>query len=367
MGEVTNVAVIGCGNISNAYFTAVRRFPNLRLAACADIDRARAEAKAAEHDVVARSVEQVLADPEIGIAINLTIPAAHAAVDQQIIAAGKSVYSEKPLALDRADGARILDAAAVRGVRVGCAPDTFLGGGLQTCRELIDGGTIGRPLAATAFMLCHGHESWHPDPVFYYRAGGGPLFDMGPYYLTACVALLGPVRRVTGSARISFPQRTITSEPRRGTVIEVEVPTQVTGILEFDAGCVATLTTSFDVWAAEVPRIEIYGSEGTLQVPDPNGFGGPVRVWERTTGAWRDVPITRSYTANWRGLGVADMAASIVAGRPHRASGEMAYHVLEIMDSMLEASESGRRITLESTCDRPAPLPPSLDEGELEA
>lgn len=224
---------------------------------------------------------------------------------------------------------------------------------MQTCVELVNAGVIGEPVGAHAFMLCRGHESWHPDPEFYYQRGGGPMLDMGPYYLTALVALLGPVRRVTGSARISFPSRTITSEKKRGKSFPVEVPTHITGVLDFASGAIGTITTSFDVWAAEVPRIEIFGSEGTLSVPDPNTFGGPVRLFKPGGSGWQDVPVTRSYAENSRGLGVTEMALAMESGRAHRASGELAYHVLDIMTSISEASTQGRHVTLESTCTKP--------------
>jgi predicted dehydrogenase len=360
------VGVIGCGNISDTYFQAGRVFSAIDIVACADIDAARAERQAAAYGIEARTVEALLADVSIPVVLNLTVPKAHASVAKNAIVAGKSVYNEKPLALSRTDGRRMLVAAQERSVRIGGAPDTFLGGGLQTCRTLIDDGAIGRPVGATAFMMNHGHESWHPAPEFYYQPGGGPMFDMGPYYLTALVALLGPVRRVTGATQISFPERTITSQPRYGAMITVEVPTYVTAILEFAADAVGTITTTFDVWVAELPRIEIYGTDGTLSVPDPNGFGGPVRLWQTGDRQWREVPLTHGYTGNMRGLGVADMAVALRTGRPHRASGALAFHVLDIMEAIHDAARDGKHIRLESTCDRPAPLPPGLVEGELD-
>jgi predicted dehydrogenase len=361
------VGVIGCGTISGIYLENSKKFAVLKVVACADLDMERAQARAAEYGVPkACSVEELLADPAIDLVINLTVPKAHAAVAQAAIQAGKSVYNEKPLAIDRAEGRALLDAARARGVRVGCAPDTFLGGGLQTCRKLIDDGWIGAPVAATAFMMSHGHEHWHPDPAFYYQPGGGPMFDMGPYYLTALVALLGPVRRVTGATRITFPERTITSQPKYGTKITVNVPTHVAGLLDFADGTVATIITTFDVWAAELPRIEIYGTEGTLSLPDPNTFGGPVRIRRAGSSEWSTLPLTHGYTANSRGLGVADLAYGLRSGRPHRASGELAYHVLDIMQAIHEAAREGRHIELTSSCDRPAPLPLGLREGELD-
>lgn len=353
-----NVGVIGCGNISGIYLEAGRTFEILKIAACADLDLDRARAQAAAYGVPAAcSVEALLADPSIELVINLTVPGAHATVALAALAAGKSVYNEKPLAIERADAQRMLALAAAQGRLVGCAPDTFLGGGLQTCRALIDAGAIGVPVAATAFMLGHGPESWHPNPGFFYQRGAGPMFDMGPYYLTALIALLGPVRRATGSARISFAERTITSQPLHGTTIAVTTPTHVAGVLDFASGPIATLVTSFDVWAAELPRIEIYGSLGTLSLPDPNTFGGPVRMRLAGEAAWRELPITHGYTANSRGLGVADMAYALRSGRAPRASAALAYHVLDLMHAFHDASLAGQHIELASTCERPAALP----------
>jgi predicted dehydrogenase len=274
------------------------------------------------------------------------------------------VHSEKPLAVTREDGRRILAAASEKGVLVGCAPDTFLGGGLQTCRKLVDDGAIGVPVAATAFMTGRGPESWHPDPEFFYQPGAGPMFDMGPYYLTALVNLLGPVRRLTGSARISFPERLITSQPHQGTTIQVRTPTHFAGVMDFD-GAVGTIITSFDIWAANLPRIEVYGSEGSLSVPDPNTFGGTVRIWRPEDGQWRNVPLTHNAEVG-RGIGVADMAYALTCGRPHRASGELAYHVLDLMHAFEEASCAGAYVEIQSTGSRPAPLPTGLRPGELD-
>ena len=357
MAGETRVGIIGCGNISGIYLTNCRKLPGLALVACADLDMARARAKAAEHGIRAATVDELLADPDIDLVINLTIPAVHAEVSMSALAAGKHVYTEKPLATRRADGAATLALAREKGLRVGSAPDTFLGGGLQTCRKLIDDGAIGEPVAAVAFMTGHGPEGWHPDPEFFYKPGAGPMFDMGPYYLTALVSLLGPIARVTGSARSSFPERTIGSGPKQGQKIAVETPTHVAGVLDFAGGAVATLITSFDVWAANLPRIEIYGSEGSLSVPDPNTFGGPVRIRLAGDKEWRDVPLTHGYTENSRGLGVADMASAIREGRPHRASGELAYHVLDVMAAFEEASTAGRHVAITSGPPRVAALP----------
>ena len=362
----TKVGIIGCGNISGIYFQAGKTFDILNIVGAADLVRERAEARAEEFGAKAMTVEGMLSDPDIEIIMNLTIPNAHASVAMAALQAGKCVHNEKPLAITREDGKKMLSQAKSKGLRVGCAPDTFMGGGIQTCRKLIDDGWIGEPVAATAFMMCHGHEGWHPDPEFYYKAGGGPMFDMGPYYLTALVNLMGPVKRVTGSTRITFPKRVIGSEPKRGQVITVDVPTHVAGIMDFASGAVGTIITSFDVWAAELPRIEIYGSEGSLSVPDPNGFGGPVRIRKPGAKEWNEVPLTHGYAENSRGIGVADMAYALRSGRPHRASGDLAYHVLDIMHAFHDASREGKHIELESHCERPAALPLGLRHGTLD-
>ena len=352
------VGLVGCGTISATYLKVAKRFPILEIVACADQLPERAEARAAEFGVPrALSVNELLADPEIELVLNLTIPKAHGEVGLRALDAGKSVYNEKPLAVTREEGRRLLETAKQNRVRVGAAPDTFLGGGIQSCVELIDQGAIGTPVAAVAFLAGHGHESWHPDPAFYYQVGGGPMFDMGPYYLTALIALLGPIRRATGSARVSFPERTITSKPKNGEKITVEVPTHVAGVLDFAQGAVASIITSFDVWGHNLPRIEIYGSEGSLSVPDPNTFGGPVLVRAAAEKEWREVPVTRPHTDNSRSLGLADMAEAMRTGRPHRASGELAYHVLDAMHAFHDASTTGRHVELASTCPRPEPLP----------
>jgi predicted dehydrogenase len=359
------IGLVGCGTISKIYLENARKLDDLEVVACADLVPERALARTAEFGVPrALTVDELLADPEVEIVLNLTVPAAHAEVGMAALAAGNSVYGEKPLAVRREGGVGLLEGARAKGLRVGNAPDTFLGGGIQTCRRLIDEGAIGEPVAALAFFMNHGHEHWHPDPDFYYQPGGGPMFDMGPYYLTALVSLLGPIRRVTGSARATFPERTITSQPKAGTKINVNTPTHVAGVLDFRDGAVATIVTSFDVWPSELPRIEIYGSEGTLGVPDPNTFGGPVRIRRPGEREWTEVPLTHGYTGNSRGLGLADLARSIREGRPARASGELAYHVLDAMQAFLDASASGRHVELASTCQRPEPMP-SGDETEL--
>jgi len=365
--EATKIGVVGCGAISGIYLKTAKFLEAIEPVAVCDLDTSRAKARAEEFGIPrVVMLEEMLADEGIGIVLNLTVPAAHYEVALRALEAGKSVYNEKPLAAERDEGRRLLETARAKGVRVGGAPDTFLGAGLQTCRRLLDNGAIGEPVAAAAFLAGHGHESWHPNPEFYYKKGGGPMFDMGPYYVTALVSLLGPVRRVTGSTRASFAERTITSEPKHGQTIRVEVPTHVAGILDFASGAVATLLTSFDVWKHNLPRIEIYGTEASLSVPDPNGFGGPVAVGKDRREPWEEMPLTHPYASNSRGLGVADLAAAMRSGRPHRASAELTFHVLDVMHAVYEASDSGRHVAVGSTCERPAPMPENLAEGQID-
>jgi predicted dehydrogenase len=365
MNPRIKVGIIGCGAISNAYFNGCKTFPILEIVRCADIDVARAEAKAAEHGIPRHgTVEQLLADPEVDIVVNLTIPRAHASVNLAAIGAGKHVFCEKPFAISREEGRPVLEAAEEKGVLVGSAPDTFFGASHQTCRKLIDDGAIGRPVAATAFMAGHGHESWHPSPAFYYDIGGGPMFDMGPYYFTAMVNLMGPMRRVAGSTKITFPERLIGSEPLKGTRIEVKTPTHLAGTVDFQNGAIATMMMSFDVWHHHLPCLEIHGTEGSLAVPDPNGTGGDVFLRRAEHREWRNMPITHTQVAG-RGAAVADMAYAIVEGRPHRANGEMANHVVDAMQAFDESSRDGRHIELSTRCSRPGALSPGLTVGTI--
>lgn len=352
------IGIIGCGNISSIYMENCKKFEHLELAGCADLDIQRAKAQAEKFGIPkACSVEELLADSEIQLIINLTIPKVHAAVSIQVLEAGKHVYSEKPLAVTREEGRQILETAKKHNLFVGCAPDTFLGAGIQTAIQLIDQGEIGVPIGASAFMIIRGHEHWHPDPAFYYDFGGGPMFDMGPYYLTALVSLLGPIKRISGSARISYPERTIMSEPKAGTKIQVKVPTHISGVIDFASGAIGTITTSFDAFGGtSLPPIEIYGSEGTLLVPDPNTFGGPVLIRKRDEKEFVEVPLSDGYSANSRGLGVADMAHAILNGGNFRANGALAYHVLEAMHGFHDSSDKETHYIMESHCEKPLPL-----------
>jgi predicted dehydrogenase len=351
------VALVGCGFISEIYLKNAPRWGNIDIVVVADLAPENARQRGEQFGIAAVPVAKAMADPEIELVLNLTIPAAHAEVALAAIRAGKSVYNEKPLAIALEDGRRIVEEARARGVLVGCAPDTFLGGGLQTCREVLDAGTLGTPVGMTGFMLTSGHERWHPNPDFYYQPGGGPMLDMGPYYLTAMVNMLGPVARVAGMARASFPERTITSEPRNGERIPVQVNTHHAAVLEFVSGPIATLVTSFDATPGDTPNLELYGSAGTMLLPDPNTFGGPVKVRERGASEWREVEIARPCTDNSRGLGVSDLAAALREGRAPRASGDLALHVLEVMHAVETAASEGRTVEITSTVERPALLP----------
>lgn len=365
MSAPVRIGVVGCGVISKVYLERLTSLRFLRVTAVADLVAERAEAKAAEHRIArACSPGQLLDADDVDLVVNLTIPAAHAELGLAAIEAGKSLYTEKPLALTRDEGTAIVAAAAARGVRVGCAPDTFLGAGLQTCRRLLDDGAIGEPLGATGFMVGAGPESWHPDPAFFYRQGAGPLFDVGVYYLTALVSLLGPVSRVSGSARISRPQREIGSMPFKGTMIDVEVPTHLSMSLDFESGPVGTLVSSFDVQGSKLPRMELYGTEGTLSLPDPNTFGGPVALLRRGNREWEDVPLVAGHAEQARGIGVADLVLAMEEGRPHLASGELALHVLDLMQSVHEASEKSQYVAPTTTCARPDALRYPLEPAE---
>jgi len=363
-----NVGIVGCGNISDAYFNGSKKFDILNLVACADLDPARAKAKAAQHGVRAcATVDELLNDPAIEIVINLTVPKAHAAVNLAALSAGKHAYCEKPFALTTADGAAVLALAKKKKLLVGSAPDTFLGGGIQTARHAIDSGAIGRPVAALGFMMCRGHESWHPSPQFYYQKGGGPMFDMGPYYLNALVNLLGPARRVSGSTSSAFTERLITSQPFAGTKIPVETPTHLTGSVDFVCGATVTMVMTFDTWPYSLPPLLVYGTESTIEVPDPNSFGGPVRLRSKDGKTFDELPHTHT-TDRGRGAGVADMAYTLLRrDRPHRANGQLAQHVVEIMAAFEKSSDSGRHVNLKTTCDRPAALPVGLGANELDA
>nr|WSX73415.1 Gfo/Idh/MocA family oxidoreductase [Streptomyces sp. NBC_00899]WSX80519.1 Gfo/Idh/MocA family oxidoreductase [Streptomyces sp. NBC_00899] len=356
-GGPVGIALIGAGVISTQYLTALSTFPDVRVLAVADLDVERARAAADTYGVpAAGDVASVLAIPEVEIVVNLTIPAAHAEVAGAALQAGKHVYGEKPLALAPDDGAKILAEAQAAGLRVGSAPDTFLGAGLQSAARALSSGAIGEPVAVTAVTQGPGPESWHPNPEFLFQYGAGPLFDIGPYYLTALVALLGPVSRVSATARRARAERVIGSGPKAGTSFAVEVPTHVQALLDFASGPSASATFSFDS-AVSRRMIEITGTEGTLSLPDPNTFEGPLQVRAFGEEEWRDLPVTGSVAG--RGMGVLDMARAVRGGDEHRASGELAQHVLELMSTITESAERHSVLPLESG----APAVPVLPDG----
>ena len=355
MGQPLRIGIVGVGAISGAYLSTIERLEAVRLVAVADLDAERAAAVAAEQGVRALTVDELVADPEVDLVLNLTIPAAHAEIALRAIAAGKAVYGEKPLAATLDEARQVVEAGRAAGVRVGCAPDTVLGTGVQTARRAIDDGVIGAPVAATATMITPGHERWHPNPDFYYQPGGGPLLDMGPYYVTALVTLLGPVESVVGSASRTRATRTIGSGPRAGETVPVDVDTHVTGVLRHESGALSTLVMSFDAVATRASRIEVHGPSGSLVVPDPNGFDGDVELHE-LGGDWHTLEPSAGYRDAARGYGIADLATT-PPGVPARADGDVAYHVLDVMTSLLTATEKGTSVVVESTCERPAAVP----------
>jgi predicted dehydrogenase len=353
------IGVIGAGVISDTYIRNLASFPDTRVVAIGDIRPDVARAKAAEHGIAtAGDVDAVLGHRDVEIVVNLTIPAAHSDVARRALAAGKHVWNEKPLALDRAGGQAILDAAAAAGLRVGCAPDTFLGAGLQAVRRLIEGGAIGEPLTAMALLQSPGPDSWHPNPAFLFQVGGGPLFDIGPYYLTALVQTLGPVAAVAAVASTARAQRTIGSGPNAGIAFDVTVPSHVGALIRFAGGQSAQTVFSFD---SALPRIllEVTGRDATMILPDPNGFDGAVEIRRRGSNATETVARTEARST--RGTGVLDLARAIREDRPHRADGALAYHVLDTMVAIGESAETGALVTVESTVGRAESLPDDWD------
>lgn len=363
------IAMIGVGAISGIYLeNMMNRFKELELIGVCDLVRSRAESAREKYSIpkIYETLVDALKDPDVEIILNLTRPNEHFEVTKAALLAGKHVYTEKPLAATLAEGEELVALALSKGLAVGGAPDTFLGAGLQTCRKLIEDGYIGRPIGTAAFMICHGHETWHPDPEFYYKTGGGPMMDMGPYYITALVNLLGGIAAVTGSATTTFPKRTITSEPLRGTVIDVDVPTNVAGILNFESGAVGTIFTTFDVHYKQQARFEIYGTEGTLIVPDPNYFGGPIQLLRPEDGEFKQMPLVFDYAENSRALGLADMAKAIQTGRDIRAGLNQIHHVLEVLTSFERSSISGTSVSIKTRYIRNAAMKHNEIHGILD-
>lgn len=363
------VGIVGCGNISAAYLRLAPLFRGIEIRAVADLNMEAAQARAEEFGVRAETVGDLMAATDIDMIINLTVPAAHYTVSKAVLEAGKHVYSEKPFVLSLAEGTALLDLAAEKGLRVGSAPDTFLGGAHQAARAAIDAGKVGRIIGGTAHVMSHGMEHWHPNPDFFFQPGGGPVLDLGPYYISNLVQLIGPVKSLSAMCATSFPTRTITNGPRNGETVAVETPTNVHALLEFANGAVVTLAASWDVWAHRHANMELYGTEGSLYVPDPNFFGGEVlAAMPQADPVALDhadhpfsTPNQDGDRANYRAAGLSDMALAIAEGREHRCNGAMALHVIEVMTAILQAGETGERITLTTTCERPAAL--SADEA----
>lgn len=374
MSSKLGIGVIGCGNISTAYFKLAKLFGGIEMRACADIVEAVARAKAKEFSVRAEPVENLLVADDIDIVVNLTVPGVHYDVSRAILEAGKHVYSEKPFVLSVEEGLDLKALAEAEDLRIGSAPDTFLGGAHQYARHIVDSGRIGRITSGTAYVMSHGMEHWHPNPDFFYQKGGGPILDVGPYYITNLIQLAGPVRRVAAMTAIPESERTITSEPRSGQKIAVETPTTIHALLELESGAVITLAASWDVWSHGHAPMELYGEEGTLFVPDPNFFGGEVRMTRRDEPVSTMPPWEHPFSvvnqqhpkgplANYRAVGLADMAMAILEGRPHRCSLELALHCVNVMTGILESGETGRFVEMRTTCPRPAALSPEEAAG----
>jgi predicted dehydrogenase len=372
MGKL-GVGIVGCGNISTIYMHNMPKFRDLNLVACADLRPEAAQAQAAQCGIEALSIEALLARPDIQIIVNLTTPSAHYGVSHAALSAGKHVFGEKPITVEANDAATLVAEASRRDLKLGCAPDTFLGGGGRTAREFVDTGRIGKVLYGTCFLMSHGMEHWHPDPTFFFKPGGGPILDMGPYYLAALINLLGPVASVQGRASAGFATRLVTSKgPMNGKTIAVDAPTTVMSLLHFESGADIIFAMSWDVWKHGHPPIELYGTEGSLRVPDPNFFGGAVQYTEKG-GDWISVPADdrpfgkpnwRSPNwadhipsqANYRCLGIAELASAVLRGTPHRSSGALASHALEVKHAILKAGADGGEIAVRSRVERPAPL-----------
>ncbi len=359
----TRIGFVGVGVISGIYLDNITGvFRDLEVAGVCDLIPERAQAAQDKYGVhIYKDMYELFADPTVDIVLNITRPNEHYAVTKAALEAGKHVYSEKPLAVDLSHGIELVKLAEQKGLYLGGAPDTFLGAGIQTARKLIDDGFIGTPIAVDAHMQSNGPESWHPGPAFLYHKGAGPMLDMGPYYVTALVNLIGRVKSVTGMNRITFPQRPITSQPLFGEIINVEMPTLVEGVLEFENGAIGHLCTTFDVTTGEHSHLEIFGSEGTLRVPDPNYFGGDVLLLRKDDTEFRKIPLLFDYKDNSRALGLCEMASAIQAGRPARARCMQQLHVLEIMLSILKAGETRQFIEIQSPFERM----PAFEYGTL--
>jgi len=367
----SGIGIIGCGNISAAYLRLAPQFASLEIRAVADLDNNAARYRADEFGVRAESVAELLQADDIDIILNLTPPAAHYAVTHRILSDGKHAYSEKPLVLTLEQGQKLRKLSQANKLRVGAAPDTFLGGAHQQARAIIDQGGIGRITSGTAHVMSHGMEHWHPNPDFFYQAGAGPMLDVGPYYVTNLIQLLGPVVRVAALSSAADDVRAITSEPRNGDIITVNTPTNIHALLEFEQGATITLTTSWDVWAHRHAPMELYGTDGSLFVPDPNFFAGElgqadksgevsqIAPWEHAFSVLNQEDDDQGMVANYRGAGLADLVGAIDSDRPHRCSLDLALHAVDVMTSILRSGETGEFVSLATTCDRPAALSPA--------
>jgi len=371
-----NVGLIGCGDISDIYLNNAKLFRDIKFVAVSSRTIESAKLQGAKYGLPVLSVAELIARRDIDIILNLTTPNSHAAICLAAIQAGKHVYTEKPLATNLADGKRIVAAALAQGLRVGCAPDTVLGSGIQTARAAIDQGRIGRPLIGVASVLSHGMENRHPNPGFFFQAGGGPVFDLGPYYISALVTLLGPITKVSAIGQKGFAQRTITatSSPQCGQVIPVYVLTSVQAHLSFASGAQVSFVASWDVWRTTLPPIELHGTEGSMRVSDPDTFGGTISIafgqsqWVETDTADKvfgreNWPAEDPLVANYRGLGLAEMACAIAEGRPHRASAELSVHTLAVLTGIVESAERGMDVDITEPCQRPN----VMSEGDAKA
>ena len=356
---MTNIGIVGIGDISGIYLKNITEtFKELNIVAVCDLIKERALKAQEKYNIpkVYDTMEELFADESITLVLNLTRPYEHYGVSKGALLAGKNVYSEKPLGASLEEGRELVKIAEEKGLLIGGAPDTFLGASIQTCRKFIDDGNIGDVIGASGAMIGHGPESWHHDPEFFYKYGGGPMMDMGPYYVTALINLMGGVKKVTGVTQTSFKQRTATYKEHYGEIIDVEVPTFLTGVLHFESGVIATLTTTFDVYSSNSRNIEIYGSKGTLFVPDPNCFGNKIEYYDGEAKEMKEIPVSFDYTENSRGLGLADFAKSIETGRKSRTSYKQTLHVLEVMSAFKTSSDEGRPVEIKSEFVREAPM-----------
>ncbi len=370
MSKVYGVGIIGCGVISGAYFKLIPSYKNIQVVACTDLNMAAARARAEEFGVEAQDMESLLANPSVDVVVNLTVPNAHFEVSKRALEAGKHVYSEKPFVLSLEEGNELRRIADAKGLKVGSAPDTYLGGAHQMARDMIDAGKVGKITSGTAHVMSPGMEGWHPNPDFFFQPGGGPVLDIGPYYITNLLNLVGPIKRVVATANKARAIRTIGSGPRAGEVIPVDVPTNYHAILEFESGASVAFSASWDVWSHGHANMELYGTDGALYVPDPNFFGGelqycgaernkaePVKLWDHpmTVPNW-DSPNGK--LSNYRGAGLADMMNAVETGGDYRCTLDRSLHAVEVMLAIVQSAEEGRFVDITTPCTQPEPFGP---------